>query len=319
MISFRIPIVIDPNNSICETLIPKAPLSWELNRVAVIGFISVVQVNEKEAVRRTGQGIKTIGCDQGVVRDLIDTESEQTGQQAGRGLSTLILRSTTGSQQLRRKQMPEEERIASVEDFGAVFVVEERQVVRNLADDGVSHELADLRSSHSDLAELAGVGTTLCGLDEALEDTRIRDWWERHGDGVRQSLGDLVEIQLSGEVRSLTGVTEDGANGGEEQVEVNLVQVNELEDDIESGDLGLVHIVEVLLGEVRERRVPQNDSHQHDTAEGSNGFGSLDELGHIRLAQSIARDGSGITTLVVDVPEVQLVNGGESLATTTGG
>jgi hypothetical protein len=272
----------------------------------------------KETVRRTSQGIKTIGCDQGVVRDLINTESEQIGQQACWRFPTLILRSTTGSQQLRRKQVVEEERIASVEHVG-VIVVEERQVMRNLADDGVSHELADLRSGHSDLAELAGIGTTLGRLDKTLEDAGIRDRWERHGDGVRQSLSDLVEIQLGGEVRSLTGVSEDGTNGGKEQVEVDLVQVNELKDDIESGDLRLVHVVKVLLSEVRERRVPQNNSHQHDTTEWSDGFSILDELGHVHLAQSIAGDSSGITTLVVDVPEVQLVNGGESLATTTRG
>ena len=32
-----------------------------------------------------------------------------------------------------------------------------------------------------------------------------------------------------------------------------------------AGDLGLVHIVEVLLGKVGKGRDPQNNSHQHDT------------------------------------------------------
>ena len=80
-------------------------------------------------------------------------------------------------------------------------------------------------------------------------------------------------------------VAVDGTNGGEKQIEeVDLVQIDELKDDIESGDLGLVHVIEVLLSEVRERRVPQNDSHQHNTTDGSNGFRGLDEFRRIRLA-----------------------------------
>ena len=80
--------------------------------------------------------------------------------------------------------MPEEERIASLKDLTAGLVVEERQVVRNLANDRASDELADLLSCHSKLAELGGVGTTFGGLNETLEDTGIRNWWEGHGDSV---------------------------------------------------------------------------------------------------------------------------------------
>jgi len=43
---------------------------------------SVTQAKEKRTVRRTGQGVKTIGRDQGIVRDLINTESKQVRQQA---------------------------------------------------------------------------------------------------------------------------------------------------------------------------------------------------------------------------------------------
>jgi len=57
--------------------------------------------------------------------------------------------------------VPEQEGIASIEDLRAVLVVEEGQVVGNLADNGVSDELANLGSGHSDLAELSGIGTTL--------------------------------------------------------------------------------------------------------------------------------------------------------------
>jgi len=59
-ISSRVPIVIDPNNSIWETLIPKAPLSCELNRVAVTVFASAVQAEGKIITRRTCQGIETV-------------------------------------------------------------------------------------------------------------------------------------------------------------------------------------------------------------------------------------------------------------------
>ena len=34
------------------------------------------------------------------------------------------------------------------------------------------------------------------------------------------------------------------------------IQVNEIEDDVQYGDLGMVHVVEVLLCKVGERRVP---------------------------------------------------------------
>ena len=66
----------------------------------------------------------------------------------------------------------------------------------DLPDDGVSDELADLGSSHSDLAELSGVGTALGRLDEALEDTRVGDGRERHRDGVGQCLCDLVKVAV---------------------------------------------------------------------------------------------------------------------------
>ena len=58
--------------------------------------------------------------------------------------------------------MPEQEGVTCIEDLRAVLVVEEGQVMGNLADDGVSDELANLGGRHSDLAELAGVGATLC-------------------------------------------------------------------------------------------------------------------------------------------------------------
>ena len=76
--------------------------------------------------------------------------------------------------------MPEQERVASVEDLRAVFMVEEGQVVGNLSNDGITNEFANLRCRHSNFAELAGVGTTLGRLDETLEDTRVRDGRERH-------------------------------------------------------------------------------------------------------------------------------------------
>lgn len=76
--------------------------------------------------------------------------------------------------------MPEQERVASIEDLRAVFVVEEGQVVGNLSNYGVSNELANLGSRHSNFAELAGVGATLGRLDETLEDTRVRDGREGH-------------------------------------------------------------------------------------------------------------------------------------------
>jgi len=213
----------------------------------------------------------------------------------------------------------EENRISGIEVHEKVFIVEEGQTAWDPADDGIPSELADFNSSHPDLAELAGIDATLAGLNERLENTRIRGLRKRHRDGVRQSLGDLVEVQLSGEVGGLTCVTEDRTNSGEEQVEVDLVQVNKFEDDVENVDLGLVLVIEVLLGEVHKRRLPQNDGHQHDPTEGSDRLGGLDESGHVRLAQSITRDCPGITALVIDVPEVQLADGGEGLAATTRG
>ena len=92
--------------------------------------------------------------------------------------------------------MPKQERVASIEDLRAVLVVEEGQVVWNLTNDGVSNELANLRSSHSDLAELAGVCTAPGRLDKALEDTRVGDRRERHRDRVGQPLGDLVKVAI---------------------------------------------------------------------------------------------------------------------------
>ena len=67
--------------------------------------------------------------------------------------------------------MPEQERITGIEDLWTVLVVDEGQVVRDLADDRVFDGLANLRSRHSDLAELSIVGATLGRLDETLEDT----------------------------------------------------------------------------------------------------------------------------------------------------
>jgi len=216
----------------------------------------------------------------------------------------------------------ESERVCHViepDDEGKGFVIEERQVARDPADDGIPDELADLSSSHPDLAELARIDATLAGLNERLEDPRVSDRRNRHRDRVRQSLGNLVQVQLSGQVGGLSCVTEDRTNGGEEQNEVDLVQVNEFEDDVENVDYGLVHVVEVLLSQVRKRRVPRNDGHQHDPTEGSDGLGSLDESGHARLVQGITRDCPGITALVIDVPEIQLADSGEELAATTRG
>jgi len=82
----------------------------------------------------------------------------------------------------------------------------------------------------------------------------------------------------------LTGITEDGSNGREEEVEVDLGQVDEIEDDIQCGDLGLIHIVEVLLGKVGEGRIPQNNCHQHDTTERSGILRLIEELSHVFLA-----------------------------------
>ena len=76
--------------------------------------------------------------------------------------------------------MPEQERVASIEYLRTVLVVKEGQIVWKLANDGVSDELANLRSGHSYLAELAGVCTTPCRLDKALEDTRVCDRRKRH-------------------------------------------------------------------------------------------------------------------------------------------
>ena len=76
--------------------------------------------------------------------------------------------------------MPEQERVASIKDLWTVLVVEEGQVVRKLANNGVSNELTNLGGSHSDLAELAGVCTAPCRLDKVLEYTRVCDGREGH-------------------------------------------------------------------------------------------------------------------------------------------
>ena len=110
---------------------------------------------------RTSQGVETVGGDQSVVGNLVHCKAEETRQQSRWGFATLVLGSTIRSQKLRREQVPEQERVASVEDLRAVLVIEEGQVVGDLADDGVSDELANLGSRHSDLAKLPGVGTTL--------------------------------------------------------------------------------------------------------------------------------------------------------------
>jgi len=70
----------------------------------------------------------------------------------------------------------------------------------DLADDGITDELADLGSRHSDLAELSGVGTTLGRLDKALEDTRVGDGREGHRDGVGQPLGNLIEVAVESRI-----------------------------------------------------------------------------------------------------------------------
>ena len=46
MRSFIVTIVTDPNDSIWDTLVPKAPFSWELNRVAGRESESVIQRKE---------------------------------------------------------------------------------------------------------------------------------------------------------------------------------------------------------------------------------------------------------------------------------
>ena len=96
--------------------------------------------------------------------------------------------------------MPEQEGVASIENPRAVPEVEEGQVVGDLADDGVSDKLANLRSRHSDLTEFCSVGTTLGRLDKTFEDTRVRDGGEGHRDGVRQLLGDLVEVAVETQI-----------------------------------------------------------------------------------------------------------------------
>lgn len=126
-------------------------------------------------------------------------------------------------------------------------------------------------------------------------------------------------VQLSSEIWSLTGVTEDGSDSREEEVEVDLGQVDKIKDDVQRSDFGLVYVVEVLLGKVGEGGIPQNDSHQHDTTQGSDGLRFLEEPGHVLLAQSINRQSLRVTTLVVDVTKIQLVDWGQSLPTTTRG
>ena len=79
----------------------------------------------------------------------------------------------------------------------------------------------------------------------------------------------MVYVQLGSEIWSLTGVTENSSNGREEQVEVNLGQVDEIENYVQRGDLGLIHIIEVLLRKVGKGGIPQHDGHQHDTTERS--------------------------------------------------
>lgn len=116
---------------------------------------------EDDNNERTGQRVETVGGDQSIVGNLVHGETEETRQQSCRGLSAIVLGSTIGSQKLRREQVPEQERIASIKDLWTILVVDEGQVVRDLADDGISNELANLRSRHSNLAELSGVGTTL--------------------------------------------------------------------------------------------------------------------------------------------------------------
>ena len=56
---------------------------------------------------------------------------------------------------------------------------------------------------------------------------------------------------MSNEIWSLTGVTEGGSDGGEEEVEIDLGQVNEIESDVQCGDIGLVHVMKCCYLEER--------------------------------------------------------------------
>ena len=85
----------------------------------------------------------------------------------------------------------------------------------------------------------------------------------------------------------MTGITKDRSNGREEEVEVDLGQVDEIKDNRQRGNLGLIYVVEVLLGKIGEGRVSQNNCHQHDTTERPDSFSLLEELSHVFLAQSI--------------------------------
>jgi hypothetical protein len=60
----------------------------------------------------------------------------------------------------------------------------------------------------------------------------------------------------------------------------------EVKGDVQRGNLGSVHTVELLLGKVGEEGIPRLDGRRRDTADRFNSLGLLDELSHL-LAQSI--------------------------------
>ena len=137
--------------------------------------------------------------------------------------------------------------------------------------------------------------------------------------GRKQNKKINTNAQLSGKVRRLSSIAEGSSNGREEEVEIDFGQVDDIENYVQRGDLGLIHIIEVLLGKVGKRGVPQNDRHQHDATEESDSLRLLEEFRHVFLAQNTSRESFCVTVLVVDVTEVQLVDWGQSLAATTRG
>jgi hypothetical protein len=115
----------------------------------------------------------------------------------------------------------------------------------------------------------------------------------------------------------LTGITEDGSNGGEEEVEIDLGQVNEIENDVQAATLDWYTSSKCCWVRLAKEESLKTTVINMIPPRGPTASDSLMNLAMSVLAQSINRESLRVTALVIDVPEVQLVDWGQSLATTT--
>lgn len=94
------------------------------------------------------------------------------------------------------QQVPIQQGLASGEGLWSVLDSMHRHIVGDLANDRIPDEVTNLCCRHTSLRELSRVGFTLRGQYEALEDTRIGDGGQGHGDGVGNHIRNTIQVPI---------------------------------------------------------------------------------------------------------------------------